>query len=96
MNSTSQLNTAVILKSIADETRLSIVRKLARDDCEVASNEIVGSCAEFFKLSQPAMSHHFQKLVNSGVLLERKVGVGKSYLLNKELLDAIGINYKKL
>ncbi|MES2876150.1 MAG: hypothetical protein V4678_01640 [Patescibacteria group bacterium] len=96
MNNATNVNTALILKSLADDTRLSIVRKLIADDCEVASNEIVGSCAEFFTLSQPAMSHHFQKLVSSGVLLERKVGVEKRYLLNKELLTTIGVDVTKL
>lgn len=89
-------NTVVILKSIADDTRLSILRKLVQEGSEVASTDIVGSCAEFHKLSQPAMSHHFQKLVTAGVLLERKVGVEKYYLLNHEVLDAVGINSKKL
>lgn len=87
---------ANILKSIADDTRLSILRKLVEEKCEVASSEIVGSCSEFHKLSQPAMSHHFQKLVNSGVLRERKVGVEKYYMLNKDTLNSIGIDVEKL
>jgi DNA-binding transcriptional ArsR family regulator len=90
------VNTANIFKSLADETRLSILRKLVKDGCEVRSNDIVNSCAEFHKLSQPAMSHHFQKLVNAGVLLERKVGVEKHYTLNTGLLEEVGIDASKL
>ena len=87
---------ATIFKSLADETRISILRKLAADDCEVRGSEIINSCAEFHKLSQPAMSHHFQKLVVAGVVTERKVGVEKYYQLNKQLLSDIGINPSKL
>lgn len=96
MNDAKNAQTAVVFKSLADETRLSIVRKLASDGCEVKGGEIINSCAEFHKLSQPAMSHHFSKLVAAGVLLERKVGVEKRYELNIELLNDIGINPSKL
>lgn len=88
--------TATILKSLADDTRLAIVRKLASDDCEVPSDQIVSSCATFHKLSQPTMSHHFGKLVASGVIAERKSGLAKSYRLNRELLSSIGIDADKL
>lgn len=90
------MDTAVILKSLADDTRLSIVRKLAHDECEVPANDITSDCALALKLSQPTMSHHFAKLVASGVLLERKNGVAKYYSLNTQLLTSIGINAKKL
>lgn len=96
MNNTDQSQTAVVFKSLADETRLSIVRKLARDACEVKSGEIINSCAEFHKLSQPAMSHHFNKLVAAGVLIERKKGVEKHYQLNMPLLNDTGIDPNKL
>ncbi|MGK2896406.1 MAG: ArsR/SmtB family transcription factor [Candidatus Saccharimonadales bacterium] len=88
--------TAIILKSLADSTRLSVVRKLAEDDCEMAGSEIVRTCVEFLKLSQPAMSHHFGKLVQTGVLRERKAGTEKYYQLDQELLNSVGINAKKL
>jgi DNA-binding transcriptional ArsR family regulator len=93
MNNTQ---TAHVFKSLADETRLSILRKLATDDCEVRSSEIINSCSEFHKLSQPAMSHHFQKLVSAGVLIERKAGVEKFYQLNKQLLSDTGIDPSKI
>ncbi len=93
MNNTS---TANILKSLADETRLSILRKLARDNCEVNGSDIVSDCSLALKLSQPTMSHHFQKLVAAGVVTERKSGVEKFYQINRPLLDSIGINADKL
>jgi DNA-binding transcriptional ArsR family regulator len=96
MNDVIHAQSAVVFKSLADETRLSIVRKLAEDKCEVKGGDIINSCAEFHKLSQPAMSHHFSKLVAAGVLLERKAGVEKHYELNTQLLNETGIDPSKL
>lgn len=89
-------NPAVIFKSLGDETRLSIVRKLAHEDKEVNGRDIVLDCAVALKLSQPTMSHHFQTLVSAGVLIERKVGVEKHYQLNQPLITSIGIDAHKL
>lgn len=89
-------DTATLFKSLADDTRLSIVRKLAHDDCEVAAGEVISGCAFALKLSQPTMSHHFGKLVASGIIQERKVGVEKRYRLNRELLTQHGIDAGKL
>lgn len=86
----------VVLKSLADDTRLSIVRKLALDGLEVTSGDIINGCGVTLKLSQPTMSHHFSKLVASGVLTERKDGVEKYYQLNHALLATIGIDATKL
>lgn len=89
-------NTINILKSLADETRLSIVRKLVSEGCEVRSSEIVASCASFHNLSQPTMSHHFSLLVRAGVISERKTGTEKIYTLNHQQLEKIGIDPRKL
>lgn len=91
-----QIDTTAVLKSLADDTRLSIVRKLVREGCEVTSQEIVSGCGAVLNLSQPTMSHHFQKLVAAGVIIERKAGVEKLYALNRELLTTIGIDPSKL
>ena len=96
MNKEQVASPAIIFKSLADETRLSIVRRLSQETREIPSNEIVVSCATHLQLSQPAMSHHFNKLVAAGVILERKSGVTKLYLLNRELLESIGISPEKL
>ncbi len=87
---------ATIFKSLGDETRLSIVRKLAHEVDEANSKELVSGCAAALSLSQPTMSHHFQTLVVAGVILERKVGVEKFYQLNRSLLEQSGINIEKL
>lgn len=91
-----EVNTVAVLKSLADETRLSIVRRLAKIDDEVVGSSIVIDCSAALKLSQPTMSHHFSKLVAAGVLLERKSGVEKLYRLNKKLLSSAGIDAHKL
>lgn len=90
------ISTVAVLKSLADETRLSIVRRLATLDKEVVSGDIVTECSAALKLSQPTMSHHFAKLVAAGVLTERKNGVEKLYCLNKETLQTVGIDPHKL
>lgn len=93
MNTTQ---TAEILKSLGDETRLMLVRRLVREGCEVAGRDLIGGCSEALQLSQPTLSHHFSKLVQSQVLLPRKAGTEKYYRLNTALLTSIGIDPKKL
>ena len=88
--------TTDILKSLADDTRLTIVRKLASEGCEVASKDIISGCSAALQLAQPTMSHHFQKLVTSGVIREHKTGVEKRYSLDVALLTSIGIDPTKL
>ena len=95
-NSSMNTKTTMVLKSLADDMRLSIVRKLAQDNCEESGSTIVSDCAAFLQLSQPTMSHHFNRLVQSGVLIERKSGTEKFYQLDRELLTTIGIDPTKL
>ena len=85
--------TLELLKALADPTRLDIVRKLAREQCSTSRAEVVSTCSG---LSQPAMSHHFAKLTDAGVLLERKEGKEKFCELNIKLLTACGIDPAKL
>lgn len=90
-----QTQTVTILKALADDTRLAIIRRIAQGTCAVAGCDIVNSCAST-NLSQPAMSHHFSKLVNAGVLREEKQGTSKVYRVNTEVLAAAGIDVMKL
>ena len=89
-------HTVDILKSLSDEIRLGIVRKLAAEGEPIASCDIIGSCASLLKLSQPAVSHHFSKLVDARVLIVEKRGTQNLYRLNTELLASIGIDAAKL
>lgn len=82
-----------IFKALADQTRLDIVRKLAKEPKDTASCGSVSTCSS---LSQPAMSHHFKKLVDAEILLESKNGTEKIYAINHKLFDELGINPNKL
>lgn len=86
-------STVTILKALADKTRLDIVRTLVKDRDDTASCAEVSTCSS---LSQPAMSHHFKKLVDAGVLSEQKVGTEKIYELNTSVLVKAGIDPTKL
>lgn len=82
-----------IFKALADPTRLDIVRELTKKPHDTASCAQVSNCSS---LSQPAMSHHFKKLVDAGVLTEHKQGTEKIYELNHPLLAQAGIDPSKL
>ena len=88
--------TVVLLKALADDIRLGIVRDIARQPEAVASCDIVGGCARRTKLSQPAMSHHFKRLVDAEILLVEKHGTENRYRCNMALLQQHGIDIAKL
>lgn len=88
--------TVEIFKALADPARLDIVKRLANEPEFVPSHDLVKSCSSLAKLSQPAMSHHLNKLVDAGILQENKVGTCKRYELNIELLAQAGIDATKL
>lgn len=83
-----------ILKALADETRLAIVRKVACDTAPTPGCELSIACVQ--QLSQPTMSHHVNILVKAGILGVEKQGTRKVYTLQHEALDQIGINVTKL
>lgn len=93
---TSEYQAVEIFKALADPTRLDVVRQLANRPVDIPGQELVNGCASANKLSQPAMSHHFSKLVDAGILSEHKVGTEKRYELNSALLAHVGIDPKKL
>lgn len=82
-----------VFKALADPTRIKLVRSLA--SCPTGQK----SCSELSsrsELSQPAMSHHFAKLASAGIIVDQKVGTQKSYLINRDYLDKLGIDINKL
>jgi DNA-binding transcriptional ArsR family regulator len=80
-----------IFKALSDDTRIEIVRHVAREK-EIACQELM----KRFPLSQPTMSHHFNKLVESGILNNRKDGVLWFYTLNTQYLKSLGVNIEKM
>lgn len=81
-----------MFKALADETRLGIIKRLAREKYGSSCSN-VSTCSN---LSQPAMSHHFKKLVEAGIIKESKHGTEKFYELDTKQLNAHGIDIKKL
>ena len=69
---------AVIVKALADPTRLRIV-----DTIRKASPEAVCQCEllPLFDMSQPALSKHLKVLVNAGVLATERRGLWAYYYL---------------
>ncbi len=85
-----------ILKSLADPIRLELAKYIASKDQGVYSCDAVKACAKRMALSQPAMSHHYSRLVDAGVLLVEKDGIENLYTFNRKLLEKIGIDINKL
>lgn len=90
------IDIVAIYRALGDNIRLGMVRHIAKSESVVASCTVVSACASLLALSQPAISHHFAKLVSSGVLTEQKQGSQKIYSLNRELLCQAGIDIDKL
>ena len=80
-----------VLKALADPIRLEMLTPFVAGD-EVQCGEIQSNCPR----SQPTVSHHLARLVESGLLIEQKEGTQKSYRLNRALLDELGIDLKRL
>lgn len=81
-----------IYKALANPTRLNLVRKLA----DRPKGEDCGELCAKSLLSQPTMSHHLNKLVEAGIVIESKYLTRKSYMLNRQLLELNGINVNRL
>lgn len=82
-----------IFKALASPIRLSMVRRLA------ACKDSRGACSELssrIDLSQPTLSHHFNRLIESGIIIESKQRTSKFYSLNRKLLATHGIDINKL
>lgn len=80
-----------VLKALADDTRLQIAGYLV-DRREMTCQELMKK----FALSQPTLSHHFNKLVDAGVLDSERDGVLWIYRLNKRYLKSLGIDIEKV
>lgn len=85
-----------ILKALADDVRLGLVRKLASEPEPQLTCDIINSCTELTALSQPTVSHHISKLVDAGILVEGKRAQHKVYSLNTDSLESVGIDITKL
>jgi ArsR family transcriptional regulator len=80
-----------IFKSLADKNRLEMVKYVSTQK-EMSCQELMKK----FSLSQPTLSHHFNKLIDAGVMNGRKDGVLWFYSINDTYLKDVGFDLKKL
>ena len=80
-----------LFKALSDETRIDILRRLLREK-EIACKELLNN----FPLSQPTLSHHFNKLIDANILKERKEGASHIYSINHDYLKKLGIDIQKI
>ena len=71
-----------LLKALADENRLKIVKELSKSD-EMCACHLL----EILDCNQSTLSHHMRVLANSKLVLARKDWKWVNYSLNRELLD---------
>lgn len=91
MNTEPKPTNLKVLKALSHPTRLAIVRAVLGHD-EITCQELLPT----FDISQPTMSHHFNKLVKAGVLNNRRNGTVWIYSLNQAYIEKLGINLKQL
>lgn len=72
-----------ILKALADEARLTIVRMLYAKRKEMNCGEI----GEQLTLNKSTVSYHFKTLREAGLTTTRKVGQNKYVSLNEEVFQ---------
>ncbi|NTU46544.1 helix-turn-helix transcriptional regulator [Candidatus Roizmanbacteria bacterium] len=77
-----------VFKALADETRLAIVLELAKHKTLTC-----GELSKLFPLSQPTLSHHFNKLIAVDVINANKNATHMIYSLNKTYLKQIGFTF---
>lgn len=73
----------MILKALADETRLRIVGMLSQG--ELCACKVL----EYFEITQPTLSYHMRVLCDSGLVEGRRDGVWMRYSLNRDALAAV-------
>lgn len=79
-----------LFKALADPTRIKILEHLLGKE-EMTCQDLMKK----FTLSQPTLSHHFNKLVHAGILDAKRNGVLWIYSINKPFLESIGIDLHK-
>lgn len=96
MKDESNPHSIAMLKALADDVRLSVAKYVSMSPGAVASCDVIESCSKRLELSQPAMSHHFKKLVDANILKTDKRGTQNFYTFNRDLVEGSGIDIEKL
>ena len=81
-----------LFKALSDETRVDIIRLLLSNGRELSCQELLNK----FPLSQPTLSHHFNKLADANILKVRKEGASHFYSIDREYLKNLGIDMHKI
>lgn len=81
---------SIVLKALADETRLSIIEMLASG--ELCACKIL----EHFKITQPTLSYHMKILCESGIVNGRREGAWMKYSLNMEAMHEMKTLFENL
>lgn len=74
-----------ILKALADENRLAIIRVLNRQEGSTAYSKLVAN----FKLSKSTMSYHLRILREAGLITIVRHDQHKAVALNREVFDGV-------
>ncbi|NMD37274.1 MAG: winged helix-turn-helix transcriptional regulator [Christensenellaceae bacterium] len=80
----------IILKAMADETRLKILNLL------LANNYCVGALAKNLDISEAAVSQHLKVLREAGLLSGQKKGYYMHYSVNRNVLRDLADKINKL
>jgi ArsR family transcriptional regulator len=77
--------TADLFKALADPARVRIVNVVARRGAPVCACELNGPLG----LSQPTVSHHLKKLVDSGLLQREQRGKWAYFTLSRSAVEKL-------
>lgn len=91
----TELSTATIasqLKALGDETRLSLIQRVAASSCH--NGACICDLTPTTELAQSTVSHHMKILVDAGLLTRRQEGKWAFYELTEQgrsMLDALNL-----
>lgn len=77
MNTVERQNFLLLLKTLADEQRLTMVGLMSGQERNV------GELAQLLQLSEPTVSHHLSKMHSAGLLNLRMAGTQRFYRINE-------------
>lgn len=83
MDSKAQLYFLHMMKALADENRLTMLRMMAKQE------RTVTEMAQMTGLSEPTVSHHVSKLHTAGFLQLRMAGNQRFYSMNPRQLESL-------
>lgn len=77
----TSIDWTIILKALADESRLQIIRELLKNDLSVTN------LSKTLRIKIYNISRHLKILETSGLVRKRKEGNSRIYSISEELMD---------